>query len=185
MKIGYARVSTNDQNYESQVEALEQAGCDKIFHEKISGKSKDRPELERMLEHLRQDDVVVVTKLDRLARSVKDLLSIMEELKNKDAGFVSLSEGMDLSTPQGRLQMNLFGAIAEFERELIVQRVKEGVAHAKSQGRVGGRPPALSNEEKRKLVNDIRSKRLTTKEALIVYGVSRATVNRALASAKE
>lgn len=178
MKIGYARVSTLDQNHGLQIKALEKAGCNRIFAEKISGKSRKRPELEKMLEHIRSDDVLIVTKLDRLARSVSDLVAIMAELKCKGAGFLSLAENMDLSTPQGRLQMNLFASIAEFERDLIVQRTKEGLAHAKARGRIGGRRPVLSDLQKKTLIKSLERKELSIKECVKAFKVSESTIKR-------
>ena len=130
MILGYARVSTTDQNLETQIDALKGAGAEKIFQEKISGKSRQRPELEKMLEHLRGDDVVVVTKYDRLARSLRDLIDIVEQIKNAAAGFRSIGEDVDTTTPHGRLFFHIFGSIAEFERELIVGRTNEGLATA-------------------------------------------------------
>jgi len=178
MKIGYARVSTLDQNHEAQIEALNNAGCSKIFAEKISGKTRKRPELEKMLEHIRADDVLIVTKLDRLARSVSDLVWIMAKLKEKEAGFHSIAENMDLSTPQGRLQMNLFASIAEFERDLIVQRTKEGLAHAKARGRVGGRRPALSDVQKKTVIKSLERKELSIKDCAKAFKVSETTIKR-------
>lgn len=178
MKIGYARVSTLDQNHEVQIEALKKAGCDRIFAEKVSGKSRKRPELLKMLEHIRSDDVLIVTKLDRLARSVSDLVAIMAELKEKEAGFLSLAENMDLSSPQGRLQMNLFASIAEFERDLIVQRTNEGLAHARARGRVGGRRPSLSDLQKETLIKSLERKELSIKECAKAFKVSETTIKR-------
>ncbi len=113
MKIGYARVSTTHQNFEAQIEALTRAGCEKIFSEKQSGKSRKRPEFEKLMEQLRPNDILVVTKLDRLARSLSDLVSIMAELQEMRTGFNSLGENFDLTSPAGRMQMQMFGVIAE------------------------------------------------------------------------
>lgn len=180
MIIGYARVSTQEQNLEAQIEALKAAGCEKIFSEKLSGKSRNRPELERLINHLRTDDVVVVTKLDRLARSISDLVSIMNALKTKEAGFKSLGEGMDLSSPQGRLQMNLFASIAEFERELIVQRTQDGLAHARAQGRVGGRRPALNDLQRQEVIARVERGDITIPDVAKLFKVSPATVHRVM-----
>jgi len=179
MKIGYARVSTLDQNYEAQIEALKAAGCKKIFSENASGKNKKRPELEKLISQLRPDDVVIVTKLDRLARSLRDLVSIMNEFRELEVGFISLGENFDLSTPAGRMQMNMVGVFAEFEREMIVQRTKEGLAHAKANGRVGGRPPALSPTTEKAAMRAMEVDGLKANEAAKEFGVSRATIMRA------
>ena len=126
MKIGYARVSTDDQTLDAQVDALTAAGAERIFKEKKTGRSRDRLELERLLDQLRSGDVVMVTKYDRLARSLRDLIDIVEIIREREAGFRSLGEDIDTTTPAGRLIFHVFGSIAEFERERIVERTKEG-----------------------------------------------------------
>ena len=146
MIIGYARVSTEDQHLDAQIAALEAIGADRIYAEKISGAKKSRPELDRMIEQLRDGDVVVVTKYDRLSRSLQDLLSIVEAVGAKGAGFRSLAEDIDTTTPAGRLVFHVFASIAQFERERISERTKEGLVAARKRGRIGGRPPALSAE---------------------------------------
>ena len=148
MIIGYARVSTKDQNLDAQIDALSAAGAERIFQEKITGKVRQRPELEKMLEQLRDGDVVVITKYDRLARSLPDLLGLVETIKEKGAHFRSITEDVDTSTPSGRLTFHIFGSIAQFQRELIVERTNEGLAAAKKRGRVMGRPPALSPDQR-------------------------------------
>lgn len=144
MKIGYARVSTQDQNLNLQLDELTKAGCEKIYQEKVSGKTKDRPELKNMLEHLRKGDQVVVWKLDRIGRSIKDLLAIVEDFKNKEVDFISLHNQIDTSTPTGRFTFNIFAALAEFEREMIVERTKAGLAAARTRGNKPGRRPGLT-----------------------------------------
>jgi DNA invertase Pin-like site-specific DNA recombinase len=146
--IGYARVSTEDQHLDAQLTALEAIGAERIFAEKISGTKKSRPELSRMIEQLRDGDVVVVTKYDRLSRSLQDLLSIVEAIGAQGAGFRSLAEDIDTTTPAGRLVFHVFASIAQFERERISERTKEGLTAARKRGRVGGRPPALSSERR-------------------------------------
>ena len=185
MIIGYARVSTKDQNLEAQIEALEAAGCKKIFSEKISGKSKKRPELKKLQQQLRPEDIIVVTKLDRLARSLTDLVSIMAELNEIGVGFRSLGESIDLSTPAGRMQMGLFAIVAEFERELIVQRTMDGLAHARARGRVGGRRPALNDLQQMELIKRVEQGDLSMPKVGEIYGVSRATVNRIMKQHRE
>src|SRR4051812_12847633 len=122
MKIGYARVSTNDQNLDLQINELQKAGCEKIYQEKVSGKLKDRPELESMMNQLRSGDQVIVWKLDRIGRSLKNLIEIVEHLKERSVDFICLHNNIDTSTSTGRLTFNLFAALAEYERELIVER---------------------------------------------------------------
>jgi len=185
MKIGYARVSTTDQNLEAQIKQLEQAGCEKIFSEKTSGKSRNRPEFEKLMTQMRVDDVLIVTKLDRLARSLSDLVAIIVDLKEAGAGFMSLGEGFDLSTPAGRMQMGMFAVIAEFEREIIVQRTKDGLAYARSKGRHGGRPSALTPLQRKELIERVNRGDLSIPTVGKVYGVSRATVNRIMKKHRE
>jgi DNA invertase Pin-like site-specific DNA recombinase len=146
MIIGYARVSTEDQHLDAQIGALKTAGAERIWSEKISGSKSKRPELDKLLEHLREGDVVVVTKYDRLSRSLQDLLTLVETIRGKGAGFRSLAEDIDTTTPAGRLVFHVFASIAQFERERISERTREGLAAARSRGKIGGRPPALSPE---------------------------------------
>ena len=144
MIIGYARVSTEDQNLDGQLDALKAAGAEKIFADKITGTARSRPELDRLLDQLRQGDVITVTKYDRLARSLRDLLDIVDTIQAQGAGFRSLAEDIDTTTPAGRLVFHVFASIAQFERERISERTREGLEAARKRGRVGGRPPALS-----------------------------------------
>ena len=178
MIIGYARVSTDDQNLDAQTDALEAAGAGKVFAEKISGAKRERPELDRMLDQLRDGDVVTVTKYDRLARSLKDLLGIVETIGECGAGFRSLAEDIDTTTPAGRLVFHVFASIAQFERERISERTKEGLQAAKARGRVGGRPPVLStaqqDEVRRMRDDDGRS----ISEIARLFKVSERTVRR-------
>ena len=148
MILGYARVSTSDQNLDAQLDALKSAGAEKVFSDKVSGSLRHRPELDKLLDQLRDGDVVVVTKYDRLARSLKDLLEIVEVIKNKGTGFRSLAEDIDTTTPAGRLVFHVFASIAQFECERIAERTREGLEAARRRSRVGGRPPALSPAQK-------------------------------------
>nr|WP_272211157.1 recombinase family protein [Marinicella sp. W31]MDC2877042.1 recombinase family protein [Marinicella sp. W31] len=142
MRVGYARVSTIDQNPELQLEALRRAGCEKVFTERGSGARDDRPELGRILSDvLRGGDTLVVWKLDRLARSLKKLIATAEELERAQIGLVSLTESIDTTTPGGMLTFHVFGAIAQFERALIRERTTAGLVEARQRGRKGGRPP--------------------------------------------
>jgi DNA invertase Pin-like site-specific DNA recombinase len=153
MKIGYARVSSNTQDHAAQTEALRTAGCEKIFSEKASGKSTSgRPEFAKLMKSLNPGDVVAVTKLDRLARSSRDLHNILHELQERDCGFVSLGESWCDSTSEvGRLMLSIMGGIAEFERGLIRKRCEEGIERAKANGKQFGRPTALDHGQRRRV----------------------------------
>lgn len=150
MKIGYARVSTQEQELALQLDALEKVGCGKVFQEKMTGTKKDRPQLQKMLEHLRDGDVVVVWKLDRLARSLQDLVSLVNLINEKGASLQSLNDQIDTSSAQGKFTFHIFAALAEFERDIISERTKAGLAAARARGRVGGRPKGLSKEAQHK-----------------------------------
>lgn len=147
MLIGYVRVSTNDQNTALQRNALESAGCEQIFEDKMSGKSADRPGLKRALKQINDGDTLVVWKLDRLGRSMRHLISLTEELRQRGVNFRSLTDSIDTSTPMGRFFFHVMGALAEMERELIIERTRAGLEVARSQGRIGGRRPKLTAEE--------------------------------------
>jgi DNA invertase Pin-like site-specific DNA recombinase len=147
MRIGYARVSTGEQKLDLQKDALNEAGCDRIYEEKTSGAAKSRPELEKCLDSLRDGDTLVVWRLDRFGRSLKDLVQKMDALEDKGVDFVSLTEGIDTTTAQGKLTFHIFGALAEFERELARERTMAGLRAARERGQVGGRPRALDEEE--------------------------------------
>jgi len=140
-KIGYARVSTLDQNLDLQIAELKKNNCEKIYKEKISGKNDNRPQLKKMLDYIREGDTVVVTKLDRLARSTKDLLNIAEDIENKGADLEVLNINLDTGTPTGKLMLTMLAAIATFEREIMLERQREGIQAAKSQGKYKGRKP--------------------------------------------
>ncbi|WP_424988889.1 recombinase family protein [Microbulbifer sp. S227A] len=179
MIIGYARVSTDNQNLDSQTDALSVAGAEKVFADKISGSRRARPELDRMLEQLRDGDVVTVTKYDRLARSLKDLLEIVEAIRERGAGFRSLAEDIDTTTPAGRLVFHVFASIAQFERERISERTKEGLASARKRGRIGGRPPALSAAQKDEVRRMRDAEHRAVSEIARLFKVSERTVRRA------
>jgi len=149
MNIGYARVSTRDQNLELQLDALTKAGCETIFQEQASGATKARPELDRLLASLRPGDTVTIYKLDRLGRSLKHLLDMVAELEFRGVGLVSLTDAINTTSAQGRLVFNLFASLAEFERELIRERTHAGLASARARGRVGGRQRGLSEQAER------------------------------------
>jgi DNA invertase Pin-like site-specific DNA recombinase len=143
MLVGYARVSTQDQNPALQLDALKAAGCEKLFVEKASGAQRDRPELLAALDYLRARDSLVVWKLDRLARSLKQLIETVELLESRSIGLRSLTEAIDTTTAGGKLVFHVFGALAEFERSIIRERTKAGLDAARARGKKGGRPPAL------------------------------------------
>lgn len=148
MRIGYLRVSTKDQNLDLQRNALLDFGCEKLFEETVSALSKVRPEFDKLMNQLRKGDEVVVWRLDRLGRSLRDLIRIVDEFKNQDVSFISLTDKMDTSTAHGRLVFNFFASIAEYERELIRERTIAGIQAAKKDGRVGGRRKGLSVSSK-------------------------------------
>ncbi len=182
MLIGYARVSTQEQNLELQINALQAAGCKKIFTEKASGAQRDRPELKAALEYMRanEDDTLVVWKLDRLARSLRQLIDTIEELEKKGIGFKSLTENIDTTTSGGRLVFHIFGALAEFERILIKERTMAGLKAAKAMGKKGGRPQALEAEDLRDAKALLRNKKITVKEVAKRLNVDPSTLYRYL-----
>lgn len=180
MLIGYARVSTDDQDLRLQRGELQRAGCERLFEEKLSGARRDRPELQHMLDHLRADDVVVITRLDRLARSTRDLLDIAERLNTIGAGLRSLAAPWaDTTSPAGRMVLTVFAGIAEFERDLIRERTSSGRAAAKQRGVRFGRPAKLSPDQialGRRLIEEGRSVREVAK----VLNCHHATLYRQL-----
>lgn len=185
MLIGYARVSTQDQDSAAQIAALESAGCEFIFEEKASGGRWDRPELQRLLSQLRENHVVVVWKLDRLSRSLKDLLTIMDRINQAGAGFRSLTEAIDTTTPAGRMMMQIVGSFAEFEREMLRERTRNGLEAARQQGRIGGRRPKLKPEQAKEVVHLVRSGQKTAADAARLFNVHPSTVSRLLRRAKD
>lgn len=178
MIFGYARVSTQDQSLDAQTDALMAAGAERLFADKISGSARHRPELDKLLDQLRHDDVVIVTKYDRLARSLRDLLDIVAVMGSKGAGFQSLAEDIDTTTSAGRLVFHVFGSIAEFERERIKERTMEGLAAARRRGRVGGRPPALTEDQRAEVakMRDVEGRPVSAIARL--FGVSENTIRR-------
>lgn len=147
MKVAYIRVSTEEQNTARQDAMMKDQGIEKVFTEKISGKNMERPQLQAMLDYVREGDVVYVESYSRLARSTSDLLNIVDQLTKKGAGFVSLHENFDTTTPQGRLMLTIFAGLAAFEREQLLQRQREGIAQAKERGAYKGRQPIAVDEE--------------------------------------
>src|SRR3954464_8431057 len=181
MLIGYARVSSDDQDTAAQVKALKAAECERIYREKASGGRWDRPELHRLLDQLRKGDVLVVWKLDRLSRSLRDVLTIMERLGESGAGFRSLTEAIDTTTPAGRMMMQMVGAFAEFERAMIRERTSAGLAAARAEGRIGGRRPKLDAARRREIAESVISGRKTGAEMARLFGISQPTVSRIVA----
>jgi DNA invertase Pin-like site-specific DNA recombinase len=181
MRYGYARVSTAKQDYANQVDALKAAGCERIFTEKASGKSTDgRPEFKRLMKVLSPGDTVVVTKLDRLARSSRDLFNILHDLKEGSCGFVSLGESWcDTTSDIGELVITIMAGIAQFERKLILSRTEAGIAKAKEQGKVFGRPSRLDVGQKRKIAERYAAGE-TMAQLAAEYEVGEATIFRAL-----
>lgn len=179
MIVGYARVSTREQSLESQVDRLKEFGCEKVFSEKLSGTTANRPELKKCLDYVRDGDVLVITKLDRLARSTLDLHKIVDGLNKKGVGFKVLDQSIDTTTKEGRLMFSILASIAEFETELRKERQMEGIAKAKNNGVKFGRKATLTNEQ----VSEMRQKRsdgVLIKDLMKEYRLSKASVYRLL-----
>lgn len=180
MLIGYARVSTQEQETKAQIAALQKSGCELIFQEKASGGRWNRPELHKLIGQLRNGDIVVVWKLDRLSRSLKDLLTLMDQLNQAGAGFRSLTEAIDTTTPAGRMMMQIVGSFAEFEREMLRERTQSGLNAARKQGRVGGRRPKLSPEQQNEVVRLVTNGEKTAADVARLFKVSPSTISRLL-----
>ena len=183
MLIGYARVSSSEQETAAQVTALKAAGCERIYREKASGGRWDRPELQRLLDQLRKGDVLVVWKLDRLSRSLRDVLVIMERLAEAKAGFRSLTEAIDTTSPAGRMMMQMVRSFADFERAMLRERTKIGLETARREGRIGGRPPKLTREQQIEIVRMVSRGRKTAADAARLFDVHPATISRLLSRA--
>lgn len=182
MKIGYARVSTVDQNLDLQINALQQAGCGLIFQDKLAGSNLDRPELQRMLGQLRPGDEVVVWKLDRLGRSLSHLVELVNGFEEKKVIFSSLQDKIDTSSPAGKLQFHIFCSLAEYERSLIRERTLAGLAAAKLKGKTGGKPKGLSEEAKMKarIAESLHREGYAIKQISQQLRISRTTVYKYL-----
>jgi len=177
-KIGYIRVSTVDQKIDRQEILLSKIGMNKIFTEKLSGKNTDRPELKKMLNFLREGDVLYIESISRLARSTKDLISIVEQLRDKKIELVSLKENIDTNTPQGRFVLTIFAALAELERENIIQRQLEGIAAAQLKGKKFGRPRIEPPKEWNKVIARWNKGHITAVEAMKELNLNRGTFYR-------
>ena len=185
MLIGYARVSKIDQqDTRAQVKALKEAGCKRIFEEHASGGRWERPELHRALDQLRQGDVLVVWKLDRLSRSLKDMLLILEKITEAGAGFRSLTEHIDTTTPAGRMMLQMLGSFAEFERSMVRERTRMGLQAARERGRVGGRQPKLTNHQRAEAIKMVESGNRTGAEVARLFRVHRSSISRLISQAR-
>ncbi len=184
-KIGYIRVSSIDQNTDRQEVALKELKVDKIFTEKLSGKNTNRPELNKMLDYISEGDTLYIESISRLARSTKDLLSLVQILQEKDVDLVYLKENIDTTTPQGRFILTIFGALSELERENILQRQREGIEIAKQNGKVLGRPLIEQPKDWDKVITLWSREEITAIEAMKRLNVNRGTFYRRLKSYKK
>lgn len=180
VRIGYARVSTDDQSLEGQLDQLGRAGCDPIYSEHASGSKDDRPELAQALKALRAGDSLVVCRLDRLGRSLPHLVQTVAELAGRGVGFESLAEHIETTSAGGTLVFNIFASLAQFERQLISERTKAGLAAGRARGRMGGRPPALTVKQLREAKRLLDDPEATVTDVAKTYGVSRATLYKGL-----
>jgi len=180
MKVGYTRISTLDQNQDLQLDALKNAGCEKFFSDKASGAKSDRPGLNEALGFLRSGDCLVVWKLDRLGRNLKHLIEVVEDLKSKKIGFVSLQDGFDTTTSGGKFVFQIFGAMAEFERDIIRERTRAGLDAARARGRTGGRKEKLNATQIAALKTMYESKKHSLGEICSTFGITKPTIYRYL-----
>ena len=178
MLIGYARVSTEDQHLHLQVDALKEAGCEKLFTDEMSGMKSERPGLREALAFVRAGDTLVVWRLDRLGRSLKDLIARVEEMKQHQVEFRSLTENIDTSNSGGKFMFHVFSALAEFERDLIRERTLAGLTAARARGRLGGRPRAMAEEKIKMAASLMKDPSVSVKEICRNLGVSRTTLYR-------
>jgi DNA invertase Pin-like site-specific DNA recombinase len=180
MLIGYARVSTQEQTLDLQLDALKAAGCERVFHDTASGARAARPGLDDALDHAREGDTIVVWRLDRLGRSLKHLIEVVTALQERGVGFRSLQESIDTTTSGGRLIFHVFGALAEFERNLIQERTQAGLAAARARGRIGGRPRKLSKQRAELLYRLYDEREHTVAEIATTMGISKSALYRYL-----
>ena len=183
MLIGYARISTDDQNLALQRDALAAAGCEKVYEDRTSGARAERPGLALALEVARAGDTLIVWRLDRLGRSLKDLIALAEALDKRGIGLKSLKEALDTTSSGGRLVFHMFGALAEFERDLIRERTRAGLTAARARGRLGGRPKRLTPEKRRLAVQLYRARKHSIAEICRLMGISKPTLYSYLAEA--
>lgn len=180
MLIGYARVSTDDQNLDRQIDQLKAAGAKKIYCEKMTGTKKERPKLQDMLDNAREGDTIIVTDLTRISRSMKDLYSLVEDFEKKGLNLKSLKETIDTTTAQGRLFFGLTALLSQFERDLTSERTKEGLASARARGKLGGRRSKLNDKDKATIKKLYDDKKLTVAEICRMYDISRPTLYKAI-----
>jgi DNA invertase Pin-like site-specific DNA recombinase len=180
MRIGYARISTDQQDHALQQDALEKAGCERIFTETASGARSDRPELAKLLEQARKGDVLVVWRLDRLGRSLRHLIELSEQLQTRGIGLMSVTEAIDTSTATGRLMFSILGALAAMEREVLIERTKAGLRAAAQRGRRGGRPRTVDEAKLRAAKAMLASGTMTASEVARQIGISPSTLYRHL-----
>ncbi len=178
MKIGYARVSTIDQNLDVQIDGLKKEGCDRIYKEKLSGSRYDRPELNSLLENLRKGDILIVWKLDRLGRTVKQLVSLVEELKNRGVQFKSIRDNIDTGSATGTFFFHVMASFAQLERELTIERTMAGLKAARSRGRFGGRPEVHSKDKKELAYKMYLENDKTVQEIADTLDIGRVTIYR-------
>ena len=185
MKIGYARVSTADQNLDRQLDNLRSAGCERIFNEKMTGTRSDRPELKTMLLTLRAGDVLVIDSFSRLSRSTKDLLDLVDKLTGMGVHLVSLKENLDTTTATGKLMLTMLSALSQFERDLIAERTIDGLKAARARGRCGGRPRSGTAKDRAQAVAMHEANIMSNTDIATKFGISRATLARWIAEEKD
>lgn len=185
MKVGYARVSTEDQNLYLQEDALKNAGCEEIFTDIVSGSKSQRPGLDKALSYAREGDTIIVWKLDRLGRSIQHLIQTVNLLQEKKILFKSLQENIDTETSSGKLIFHIFGALAEFERDLIRERTDAGLKAARARGRMGGRPPQLDNRQINRMIEMYNEQKNTVAEICKIYDISRPSFYNYLKRSKK
>lgn len=183
MKFGYARVSTQDQNLSLQLDALKTAGCERVYQEKASGSKTERPELVKLLDHLREGDTLVIWKLDRLGRSLTHLIQLVTDLEQRQVGLVSISDPVDTTTAPGRLIFRIFASLAEFEREVIRERTLAGLASARRRGKLLGRPRGLSKgaEQKARIAESLyKEEQFSVEQIARQLNISKTTLYKYL-----
>lgn len=185
MKIGYARVSTQDQNLDRQMDNLRAAGCKRIFNEKMTGTKSDRPELKTMLLTLRSGDILVIDSFSRLSRSTKDLLQLVDQLTAMGVHLVSLKENLDTTTATGKLMLTMLSALSQFERDLIAERTIDGLKAARARGRHGGRPRSGSDKDRKQAYAMYQSNIMSCKEIANKFNISLSTLNRWIKAEKQ
>jgi len=185
VKIGYARVSTQDQNLDRQMDNLRTAGCERIFNEKMTGTKSDRPELKTMMLTLRSGDVLVIDSFSRLSRSTKDLLQMVDQLTAMGVHLVSLKENLDTTTATGKLMLTMLSALSQFERDLIAERTIDGLKAARSRGRCGGRPRLGTDKDRKQALAMYHANAMTNSEIAEKFGISLRTLSRWIATEKQ